>query len=162
MTRELVKHVVRIAKQAYVARVLPAQVPRHVKKRAQDARIMLDSSAVHEGAAPPPAGSWSHEESMLRTGVWCAGSIDGGVESGFSASALGGSHVKRELRTYLADYVSQGSQPSCTKYKEAKRKLLPGMLLGWCLKCKRCLFMFSIILNISRLNKISNLRHVLQ
>ena len=135
VTQALLRHILRIARACYDGGGERDPVASDVKPQARDDRVMLDRTTSSEAA------TWSHEESMLRTGVWCGMGVQGGREEGFQKSALGGSHVQRPLRKYLADYQSQGTQPSCTKHKEAKRKLLPGMVLGWCHQCKRCLFM---------------------
>jgi hypothetical protein len=135
VTVALVRHILQRAQQAYQPGQVPVRAPPQVKKGARDDRVMVRPG---DDAA---AGGWSHEESMLRTGVWSGVGVASGTEAGWESTQLGGSHVQRPLRKYLADHASQGTQPSCTKHKEAKRNLLPGMVLGWCHKCKRCLFM---------------------
>lgn len=144
-TRRLSKDLLRCAllataEQAYITKPLPPQVSAARKHGARDARILLDhTSPVAPGARSPL--QWGREESFLRTGLWCSAGLPGGLACGWRPSALGGNHVKRALGEYLADHNSQGTVQVCTKHKEARRGLLPGLLLGWCMDCRVCVFM---------------------
>lgn len=141
--RHLVGELVAVAEAAYVAHPLPDSVPEVHKTREVDNRVLVVDGA-QQGAAPAPV-EWSQEESFLRTGVWCSAGLPGGAAEGFEKSELGGSHVRRRLRDYLADRVSQSSQQrgahACTKHKQSTRDLTPGLCLGWCQQCKVCVFM---------------------
>jgi hypothetical protein len=84
---------------------------------------------------------WSHDESYLRTGTWCVAALAEHVEGAWLPSELGGSHVARRLRSYEADYKNSGNAQACTKHKESHNTLLPGMCLGWCADCNKCIFL---------------------
>jgi hypothetical protein len=141
--RRLVGEVVAVAEAAYVPQPTPGHVPEVRKTTELDKRVLVADGA-QQGGAPAPA-EWSREESFLRTGVWCSAGLPGGAADAFQKSQLGGSHVRRRLRDYLADRVSQGSQQrgahACTKHKQSTRDLIPGLCLGWCQECRVCVFM---------------------
>ena len=73
---------------------------------------------------------------MLRSGVICGGS--GGDGSGnMLKTALGGSHVARQLRQYVADRHNMGGGSTCNKAQRSNIQLIPGLMLFWCLCCRR-------------------------
>ena len=73
---------------------------------------------------------------MLRTCTW------GGLHSQqWQQSVLGGSDVLRQPRRYAADAArAVGQADICTKYQKSTMCLLPGLMLYWCLTCRKCIF----------------------
>ncbi len=66
---------------------VPVRAPQQVKKGARDDRVMV---GPRDAAA---TSDWSHEESMLRTGVWSGVGVASGTEAGWESTQLGGSQV---------------------------------------------------------------------
>ena len=72
---------------------------------------------------------------MYRLGGW------GGLgPRQFSKSPLGGSDIMRWPRAYAADRSTARSAAQCTKHQRSTMCLLPGLMLYWCLTCRRCVF----------------------
>ena len=85
--------------------------------------------------AERPAIQWSREETMLRTCSW--GGL--GEAAAWQSSALGGSDFFRRPRRYQADQGAAHGQ-ECTKHQRSNLNLLPGVMLYWCMQCRRCIF----------------------
>ena len=120
------------------------------KSRPRDSRLVLSPATPHaaqDGSRMHSPATWSHEESFIRTGVYCTVGLgtraDGGGAGIFQPSAMGGSHVVRCLRKYAADVTSYGTSKGqqCTKHKDARPSLIPGTVYGWCHDCQHCIFM---------------------
>lgn len=77
---------------------------------------------------------WSQDEAMLRTGGFSAMDSEPWV-----SSELGGSDVKRRLHSYLANKNNMGNlKAACNKSQNHTMKLVPGCMLFWCAKCRKC------------------------
>lgn len=81
-----------------------------------------------------PPELWSEDEVMFRTGSY----LNLSSSHAWEPSPLGGNHVYRRLRNYVADTVSAGTQSSCNKYKQSTVALVPGVILFWCGVCSKC------------------------
>ena len=93
------------------------------------------ASQLPEGRPPL---LWSREEAMLRTCSW-GGVTEGPDAAPWQHSELGGSDFVRQPRRYQADRgVERGLQ--CTKHQKSNMCLLPGVMLYWCMTCRRCVF----------------------
>jgi hypothetical protein len=95
----------------------------------------------------PQLSKWrSREEAMLQTGVW-TGLAPHTPE--WQPSDFGSTHVFHRLGRYAQD-VSGGSSDGrqhadrCNKHQRSNRKLIPGIMLFWCMGCRKCV-MFSIM-----------------
>lgn len=44
----------------------------------------------------------------------------------------------RPLHNYAADKHSMGTRSTCNKSQNQTKKLLPGLFLLWCMKCRKC------------------------
>ena len=58
----------------------------------------------------------------------------------WQASLQGGSDVFRCPRIYAADLSGGRHVPQCTKHQKSTANLVPGLMLYWCMACKRCIF----------------------
>lgn len=86
---------------------------------------------VAEARAPE---LWSYDEALLRTGGCSA--MDSET---WEPSPLGGSDVKRRLNRYLADNHNLGNlKAACNKSQNRTMKLVPGCMVFWCAKCRKC------------------------
>ena len=90
----------------------------------------------HEQAPPPSTwGSW--DEFFFRTGVWGGWDVPEDEYTGeipYQASDIGGAHVHRCVRKYVADSKSGGSSRAahtCTKLKPPASQLIPGFVFFW-------------------------------
>jgi len=105
--------------------------------------IISAPSTILAGCHRRVPEDWGPEEAMLRSGVICGGS--GGDGSGnMLKTALGGSHVARRLRQYVADRHNMGGGSTCNKAQRSNIQLIPGLMLFWCLCCRRCV-LFAIM-----------------
>ena len=55
-------------------------------------------------------------------------------------SALGGNDVYRGTGRYAADRYSSTSGQVCNKFQQSNINLLPGIMLYWCITCRKCIF----------------------
>ena len=91
----------------------------------------VEASQLPEGRPPE---LWSREEAMLRTCSW-----GGLVQGPWQSNEQGGTDFVRWPRRYQADRgAERGVQ--CTKHQKSNMCLLPGVMLYWCMDCRRCLF----------------------
>ena len=80
------------------------------------------------------ASEWSEEEQFVRTGTFCV--MD---NEDWTSSDLGGSDYKRKLNNNLADnHIASNRTESCNKRQRCTKKLVPGCMLFWCAKCRKC------------------------
>lgn len=56
------------------------------------------------------------------------------------ASQQGGNDVFRCPRIYAADSYRSRSAAQCTKHQKSTANLVPGLMLYWCMACRRCIF----------------------
>ena len=87
--------------------------------------------------APPPSTLSSWDEFFFRIGVWGGWDVAEGESTGeipYQASAIGGAHVHRAVRKYVADTKSGGlsrAAHTCTKNKPPASQLIPGFVFFW-------------------------------
>lgn len=80
----------------------------------------------------------------MRTAVW-----SGFGPREWQPSPLGGNHVYRRVGRYAQD-VSSGhgggisTADKCTKHQRPTGKLVPGLMLFWCMMCRKCV-LFSLM-----------------
>lgn len=135
--RVFLQALLRVAKCAYVHAPVAANTASPAPSR-QAAQVEFV-----DVVGPDQAARWKEEEAYIRTGVFVGSGVGeqpGAAPSAWAPSSLGGSDVKRPLRSYCADAVGapRTMESSCTKYKESNQSLLPGCLLGWCMSCGIC------------------------
>ena len=72
---------------------------------------------------------------MLRTCCW------GGLGPlPWAPSALGGNDVFCSTGQYAADRYTSSAGDVCTKHQLSNINLLPGIMLYWCIACRKCIF----------------------
>ena len=92
--------------------------------------------------AERPPGIWTREEAMLRT---CSFGGLSEHDGPWHETELGGSDFRRPPRRYCADQGAARGQ-ECTKHQRSTMCLLPGVMLYWCMTCRRCVF-FHVMAN---------------
>lgn len=102
------------------------------------ANIDRSSSSMESHELAPPPSTWgSWDEFFFRTGVWGGWDVAEDESSGeipYQASDIGGAHVHRRVRKYVADSKSGGSSRAahtCTKHKPPASQLIPGFVFFW-------------------------------
>ena len=139
---EQVKALLRAAKEVAMKAFIPVSADEYRRANRRVPKYIPPLRAPEER----PPEEWSKIETMLRTGTCSL--LRKPEEQEWQKTELGGSHVHRSLRRYVADTNGQAgdAQGSCTKHKTPGGVYVPGCIFFWCAKCSRCVY-FGVMKN---------------
>jgi len=125
-----------VSEAAFQPSAAPGQATTAPHERHQSAARVAFAAACDAGL-PPPEDWRSAEEAFLRCACW------GGPpqRDGWQPTPYGGSHILYALPEYAADHSNRSDKrTTCTKHQDQNGKLMPGLLLFWCVECRKCVF----------------------